>query len=54
MNRYTITDLKPGMIESFKVTITQEIQDNFRNMTGDINPMHIDREYVLKSAGGVH
>ena len=52
MNRYTLSDLKPGLTESFKVTVTQKIQDSFRDMTGDINPMHVDREYVLNSGGG--
>ena len=52
MNRYTLSDLKPGLTESFKVTITQNMQDSFREMSGDVNPMHIDREYVKKFGGG--
>lgn len=52
MNRYNLSDLKPGLTESFKVTVTQELQDGFRNMTGDVNPMHTDPEYVKKFGGG--
>lgn len=50
MNTYSFDDLKVGLTESFKVTVTQEMLDKFLSITGDINPMHIDDEYA-KSKG---
>ena len=55
MNKYNLSDLKPGLTESFKATVTQDMQDSFREMTGDVNPCIIDPEYVKKfGGGGVH
>lgn len=46
MNEYELKDLKIGMTEEFCVKITEEMQDNFREITGDINPMHSDKEFA--------
>ena len=42
MNQYKLEDIKVGMIETFKVQITEKMQNDFRKNTGDINPMHSD------------
>jgi len=51
MNHYTFEDLYVGMKESFTVEITEEMQRSFTNMSGDVNPMHLDKNECL--TGGV-
>lgn len=46
MNHYTFQELSEGMIESFQVVITKEMQEAFLNMSGDNNPMHMTDEYA--------
>lgn len=46
MNHYTLADLKPGVTESFTVTITEEMMDKFYAITGDNSPIHMDAEYA--------
>ena len=50
MNHYTFEDLYVGMKESFTVEITEDMQRSFTNMSGDVNPMHLDGNECL--AGG--
>lgn len=40
MNHYTYEEIAEGMKESFTVTVKEETQDAFRNITGDENPLH--------------
>ena len=47
MNHYTFEDLYVGMKESFTVEITEEMQRSFTNMSGDVNPMHLDKNECL-------
>ena len=46
MNEYILEDIKIGMTEEFKVQITEKMQNDFRNNTGDINPMHSDEDFA--------
>ncbi len=46
MNNYKYEDLKVGMSESFTVTITPEMLDSFKGITGDINPLHNDEDFA--------
>ena len=46
MNHYTLADMKPGLAESFTVTVTQEMMDQFLAITGDCSPIHVDEEYA--------
>ena len=46
MNHYTYEEITIGQKESFSVTITEEMQDSFRNITGDKNPLHASSEYA--------
>ncbi len=46
MNNYKYEDLSVGMSESFTVTITQEMLDKFKSITGDVNPLHNDEEFA--------
>ena len=50
MNSYEWQDLSVGMEEHFEVEITTSMLDNFRALTGDVNPLHEDAEYA-KSKG---
>ena len=45
MNSYTLAELRPGMTESFTVTVTEEKMELFRQLSGDESPIHIDAEY---------
>lgn len=46
MKEYQLKDIKIGMIEEFKVQITEKMQNDFRENTGDINPMHSDENFA--------
>lgn len=46
MNEYKLEDIKIGMIEEFKVKITDKMQNDFREISGDINPMHSSEEFA--------
>lgn len=50
MNRYTYDEINIGHKESFTVTVTESDRDKFRDITGDVNPLHNDPEYA-KSMG---
>lgn len=50
MNKYTYEELNIGHKESFTVTITERERDMFREITGDVNPLHNDENYA-KSKG---
>lgn len=47
MNNYKFENLKIGMGESFTVTVTEEMMDSFLNLSGDENPLHVDKEFAL-------
>lgn len=46
MNRYTYEELNTGHKESFTVTVTERERDMFREITGDVNPLHNDEAYA--------
>ena len=46
MNEYTYEEIQTGHKESFSVTVTEEMMRSFREMTGDINPLHNDEKYA--------
>lgn len=48
MNEYTLSEISVGMSHEFQITITQEMQDNFRNLSGDVNPLHVDKKFAEK------
>ena len=48
MNNYKFDEIKLNMTENFKVIITEKMQDSFRKVTGDINPMHENDEFAKK------
>jgi len=46
MNTYTWDEIKIGMTESFEVTVTEEMLDSFKSITGDVNPLHNDEDFA--------
>lgn len=48
MNNYSYEEIQVGMKESFTVTVTEEMQKNFREMTGDENPLHASDEFAVE------
>lgn len=49
MNSYSMSDLKVGMKAEFVVCITQKMQQTFTELTGDVNPLHLDDDYAEKN-----
>lgn len=52
MNEYTIADIYVGLTESFNKTITVEMEQMFRQISGDENPLHINDEYARNISHG--
>ena len=52
MNEYNFSDLIIGHTERFEVIVTKEMEDCFRNITGDINPLHQDDVFACRSGKG--
>ena len=46
MNEYRFDEIAEGQKESVSVTITEEMIENFRTLTGDVNPLHQDADYA--------
>ena len=46
MNEYTLKDIEIGMEAFFQTKITAEMENAFREITGDINPMHRDDRFA--------
>lgn len=53
MNEYIFSEIQVGQTESFTKEITSEMEDSFREMTGDINPLHIDDDFAEKHVSNV-
>ncbi len=51
MNEYKFQDVSVGLEEQFEVIITEEMMNGFGELTGDINPMHVDIDYAQKYGG---
>ena len=48
MNEYKITDLTVGHKEQFTFSVTEEKMKSFRDLSGDLNPLHNDEEYAKR------
>ena len=46
MNEYTYEEISIGHKESFFVVVTEKMLDAFRDITGDMNPLHNSEEYA--------
>ena len=47
MKHYSLSDIYVGMKEVFSVKITEETQNTFTELSGDINPMHLDKDICV-------
>lgn len=52
MNEYAISDIEKGMKASFAREITKEMEDSFRVISGDENPLHRDDAFAAQVSGG--
>ncbi len=52
MREYTFDEIEVGLTESFTTKITTEMEDMFRSITGDENPLHRDDDYAKEVSGG--
>lgn len=52
MNEYQFSDLKIGQEDSFEVQVTKDMEDCFRELTGDINPLHRDDSFARNIGDG--
>lgn len=52
MNEYRFADIAIGMEASFQKTITTEMEDAFREISGDENPLHRDDAFAREISGG--
>ena len=46
MNSYKFNELTVGLSETFEVEITEKMMDKFIDITGDVSPIHVSREYA--------
>ena len=44
LNEYTFEEIKIGMKESFQVNITESMENNFAEITGNYNPLASNKE----------
>lgn len=44
--KYTYEELKENMVKSFKIEITEKHQNMFKDLSGDINPLHVDDAFA--------
>ena len=52
MNEYTCAELSVGMKASFQRKVTPEMEDLFRRISGDENPLHRDDDFAREVSGG--
>ena len=52
MNEYTLNEIEIGMEASFTKTVTAEMEDAFRKLSGDDNPLHRDDDFAKEISGG--
>ena len=52
MNTFKFSDLQVGHKEFFTVRITSDMMSKFKDITGDINPLHMDKDFAVCVCGG--
>ena len=52
MNEYTFSEIEIGMKAGFKKQITKEMEDSFRTLSGDENPLHKVDAFAMEVGEG--
>ena len=52
MNEFIFSDIEVGMSASFKKKVTPEMENVFREISGDQNPLHQDDEFAKEVSNG--
>ena len=52
MNEYTFSEIREGMTESFSKEISVEMEEAFRDISGDNNPLHRDDFFAVEVGRG--
>ena len=50
--RVTIDDMEVGLREAYRVTIDQQMIDDYAELTQDFNPVHVDPDYAAGTPFG--
>lgn len=48
-SEYRFEDIEIGLEKKFNVNITESMLDNFAMLSGDYNPLHMDKNYASKT-----
>lgn len=49
MNEFKFNDLRINQIEKFEVIITDHMMNSFREISGDLNPLHNNKNFAIKN-----
>ncbi|WP_026658264.1 MaoC/PaaZ C-terminal domain-containing protein [Butyrivibrio sp. AC2005] len=52
MNEYKLDQIEIGLEASFRKTVTTDMENAFREISGDDNPLHRDDEFTLAIGDG--
>ena len=52
MKEYKFVDVNVGLTESFSCAITEDMEEAFRRLSGDNNPLHHDDEFARAVSEG--
>jgi len=50
LNELSYNDISIGQQESFIIKITESMVEQFSNLSGDLNPLHMDNEFAESSS----
>ena len=50
LNELSYNDISIGQQESFIIKITESMVEKFSNLSGDLNPLHMDNEFAESSS----
>ncbi|MCL2365875.1 MAG: MaoC family dehydratase [Oscillospiraceae bacterium] len=46
IKQYTYDEITLGQVANFAVTITEDMMSKFRDISGDVNPLHISEDFA--------
>ena len=50
LNKLSYNEISIGRQESFTIKITESMVEKFSNLSGDLNPLHMDNEFAESSS----